>query len=188
MSAEQTRQQILGVARSAFAEGGYEGTSVRSIASLAGVDQALVHHYFGTKKQLFEAAIDLPFSPSGMIESLAEVPIEECGEALVRQLLRLCAAPGTERIVSAVRTLVASAQGPGLVEGIVGQLVLEGLAPRIDDPPGSGRLRVALLGSQVVGLVLARFVMSVEPVASMPEDELVRAVAPNLQHYLTGAL
>lgn len=188
MSAEQTRNRILQVARSAFARGGFAGTSVRSIAAQAGVDQALVHHYFGTKKQLFEAAINLPFSPSLLIGTLAEVPPGELGEALMRGLLAVWSSPAGEALVPAVRTLIASQDGPKLVQGMIGQLVLDTLGPRIDNPVGSSPTRIALAASQVVGLMLARLVMRVEPIASMPEDELVGVVAPNLQHYLTGRL
>lgn len=188
MSAEQTRARILQVARAAFARGGFTGTSVRSIAAQAGVDQALVHHYFGTKKQLFEAAIDLPFSPSVLADSLVDVPLDELGESLVRGLIALWNSPASEAIVPAIRTLIASQDGPQLVQGMIGQLVLEAIGPRIDHPAGSGPLRVALAGSQVIGLMLARLVMRVEPVASLPEEELVRAVGPTLQRYLTGSL
>ena len=67
--APDTRAAILAAARSRFAEHGYAGTTIRAVATDAGVDAALVHHYFGTKDELFLAALELPVDPRQVLAS-----------------------------------------------------------------------------------------------------------------------
>ena len=168
MSASDTRERILATAREAFADAGFEATSVRSIASRAGVDQALVHRYFGTKKRLFLATLDVPFDPGEVLAPVRWAAPQERGEVLVRTLLELWDSEAEPVILSVVRTLMTTADGADLVRGFLEELTLVHLRDLVDSPVGSAPLRVSLVASQMAGLLMARKVVRLEPVASLP--------------------
>lgn len=186
MSASDTRERILATAREAFADAGFEATSVRSIASRAGVDQALVHRYFGTKKRLFLATLDVPFDPGEVLAPVRAAAPQERGEVLVRTLLELWDSEAEPVVLSVVRTLMTTADGADLVRGFLEELTLVHLRDLVDSPVGSAPLRVSLVASQMAGLLMARKVVRLEPVASLPVADTVALVAPVVQHYLTG--
>lgn len=188
MSASDTRERILATAREAFADAGFEATSVRSIASRAGVDQALVHRYFGTKKRLFLATLDVPFDPGEVLAPVRWAAPQERGEVLVRTLLELWDSEAEPVVLSVVRTLMTTADGADLVRGFLEELTLVHLRDLVDSPVGSAPLRVSLVASQMAGLLMARKVARLEPVASLPVADTVALVAPVVQHYLTGDL
>ena len=188
MSASDTRERILATAREAFANAGFEATSVRSIASRAGVDQALVHRYFGTKKRLFLATLDVPFDPGEVLAPVRWAAPQERGEVLVRTLLELWDSEAEPVVLSVVRTLMTTADGADLVRGFLEELTLVHLRDLVDSPVGSAPLRVSLVASQMAGLLMARKVARLEPVASLPVADTVALVAPVVQHYLTGDL
>lgn len=188
MSASDTRERILATAREAFADAGFEATSVRSIASRAGVDQALVHRYFGTKKRLFLATLDVPFDPGEVLAPVRWAAPQERGEVLVRTLLELWDSEAEPVVLSVVRTLMTTADGADLVRGFLEELTLVHLRDLVDSPVGSAPLRVSLVASQMAGLLMARKVVRLEPVASLPVAYTVALVAPVVQHYLTGDL
>ncbi len=188
MSASDTRERILATAREAFADAGFEATSVRSIASRAGVDQALVHRYFGTKKRLFLATLDVPFDPGEVLAPVRGADTQERGEVLVRTLLELWDSEAEPVVLSVVRTLMTTADGADLVRGFLEELTLVHLRDLVDSPVGSAPLRVSLVASQMAGLLMARKVVRLEPVASLPVADTVALVAPVVQHYLTGDL
>lgn len=188
MSAERTRGRILASARGAFARGGYEATSVRSIAAEAGVDQALVHRYFGTKQQLFLAALELPAEPGEVLAPVIAAPRDRLGEVFIRTLLTLWDSDAEPVVLSVVRTLTSSPEGASLVRGFLQDLALAHLRPLVDDPPGSAPTRLSLVASQTIGVLMARKVLRMEPLASMPVEEVVALVAPTVQRYMTGGL
>lgn len=188
MSARDTRQRILSAARESFARSGYDATSVRSIATQAGVDQALVHRYFGTKKQLFLASLELPVDPGVVLAPVVSVPRDQLGETFIRTLLNLWDSDAEPIVLSVVRTLTSSPEGASLVRGFLLHLAMVHLGPRVDDPVGSAPTRLSLVVSQTVGLLLARKVLRIEPLASMQVEEVVALVAPTLQRYMTGEL
>jgi AcrR family transcriptional regulator len=184
--APDTRSTILDAARAAFGEKGFAGTTIRAVASSAGVDAALVHHYFGTKDDLFLAAMALPVDPRQFLgPALAGGP-EGAGERLLRAFLSLWDDPEVSPVLVGI---VRSALQPGgerlLTEGFVPVVLLPaGAALGIDRP----EIRMPLVISQVAGLILTRYVMELEPIASMPPDTVVATYAPVVQHYLTGDL
>ncbi|RMI29952.1 TetR/AcrR family transcriptional regulator [Nocardia stercoris] len=182
-----TREAILTAARERFAEVGFDKASIRSIASAAGVDPALVHHYFGTKQQLLTAALDLPIDPEAILATLAAVPDELLGETVVRLIVGIWDSPVGVRAVAAFRAILSSAD-PSLARSFLLEVPLRAIRDRADNPPGTGATRAALVGSQMGGLLLARKVLELEPLASMPVDELADLVGPTLQRYLTGEL
>nr|WP_255450320.1 TetR family transcriptional regulator [Skermania sp. ID1734] len=182
-----TREAILAAARSRFAEVGYDKASIRSIASGAGVDSALVHHYFGTKRNLFIAVARIPVNPETVLAALQGAPVDELGATIVRTVVGVWDSPAGAGLVAALRGVMAGGQ-ESLIRSFLLDIALKNVGERVDDPPGSGRTRVALVASQMVGLLAARKILEVEPLASMPLDEVVDHIGPTLQRYLTGPL
>ncbi len=181
-----TREAVLVAARTAFAERGYDGASIRAIAAAAGVDPALVHHYFGTKDGLFLAAVQAPVDPDEYLPAVLATPPDERGTALARMVLRVWDGPGRPAVLALVRSAVNHERSATLLR----EFVLAKIVRRVVGSPGMPReereARGALVASQVAGLVLVRYVLRLEPLASATQDEVVAAVAPTLQRYLTG--
>lgn len=183
-----TRARILARAREAFARSGFQATSVRSIAAAAGVDQALVHRYFGTKRELFLASVQVGSDPAQVMAPVLATPREGMGEAFVRAVLLLWESGAEEALVSTLRTLVGTDEGANIIQGFVLDVALRQFEDVVDDPPGSAPTRLSLVASQTAGLVLARKVARLEPLASMPVEDVVALVAPTVQRYMTGDL
>jgi AcrR family transcriptional regulator len=182
-----TRDRILASARELFAQNGIDRTSVRSIAAAAGVDAALVHHYFGTKQQLFAAAIHLPIDPMTVLVPMRETPVEELGLHLPSVLLTLWDSELGSALIATVRSLLAGAD-VSLVRSFLQEVVVAEIASRVDDPHGTGRIRAQFFASQLMGVVMARYIVKIEPFASLPAEQVAQIIAPNLQRYLTGDL
>ena len=157
------------------------------MAAAAGVDSALVHHYFGTKEQLFAAAVHIPIDPMEVIGRLREVPVEELGHAVPSMLLPLWDSEVGAAFIAALRSILAGSE-VNLFRSFIEDLIAVEVGTRVDDPPGSGIVRVQFVASQLVGVVMARYILELEPFASLPADQIVRTIAPNLQRYLTGDL
>ncbi|MBL1078076.1 TetR family transcriptional regulator [Nocardia sp. 2] len=182
-----TREAILDAARVRFAQVGFDKASIRSIATAASVDPALVHHYFGTKQELFAAALELPLDPAVVTRQIAAAPVEKLGETIVRTVLTVWDSPLGVQAVAAFRTLLGSGD-PALARAFLLEVVLKDVRPRVDSPPGSGARRTTLAASQLAGLLVMRKIVQLEPLASMSVDELTAIVGPTLQRYLTGEL
>lgn len=180
-----TRERILVAARQLFARGGMDSTSMRAIAAAAAVDPALLHHYFGTKRQLFLAAIELPVDPQTVIDALAAAPVDQLGTVLLRNLLRLWDGPAQEAMLALFRSNLVAGDTT-IIRSFVLEVILKEVAPRVDSHSGDGQLRISLVASQVSGLLLTRYVLAFEPLASLPAEDVIAAVAPSVQRYLTG--
>ncbi len=184
--APDTRSEILAAARALFAERGYGGTSVRAVAGAAGVDPALVHHYFGTKDDLFVAALELPVDPRVALRPVLEGGLEGAGERLVRVFLSVWDDESARLpLLGLVRGVVEPEGRQLLRDGLLG-VVLGPLAPALglDD----AERRVALVASQMIGLVMLRYVLEVEPLVSTDTETLVATYAPTVQRYLAEPL
>jgi AcrR family transcriptional regulator len=181
-----TRAAILAVARAAFAAKGFAGTSVRGIASDAGVDAALVHHYFKTKDDLFLAALELPVDPRQVLLPALAGGVEGAAERMLRVFLSVWDDPELRLPLVGVFRGVVDVDGQRLLRDGFLPVVLEpvGVALGIDRPG----LRMPLVASQVFGLILMRYVLAVEPIASMPADDVVAIYAPTIQRYLSDPL
>jgi len=177
----------LASARELFARNGIDKTSIRAIAAAAGVDSALVHHYFGTKQQLFTAAIHIPIDPMTVLGPVREAPVDELGHLIPSLLLPLWDSEIGTGLVATVRSLLAGSD-VSLIRAFLQEIITAEVAPRVDNPPGTGPLRVQFVVSQLVGLVMARYIIGLEPLASLPAEQVAETVAPNLQRYLTGEL
>jgi AcrR family transcriptional regulator len=182
-----TRDRILANARELFARNGIRDTSIRAVAAAAGVDSALVHHYFGTKEKLFAAAVHIPIDPMDIIGRLKEAPIEELGYTLPSMLLQLWDSEIGAAFIATLRSILAGSE-VNLFRSFIQDVIAVELGPRVDDPPGTGHIRIQFVASQLVGVVMARYILGFEPFASLPADQIARTMAPNLQRYLTGDL
>jgi AcrR family transcriptional regulator len=182
-----TRDRILSSARDLFARNGIDRTSIRAVAAGAGVDAALVHHYFGTKQQLFAAAIHLPIDPMTVLVPMRDTPIEELGLRLPSVLLPIWDSEMGAGLIATVRSLLTGAD-VGLARSFLQEIVVEEVGSRVDDPPGTGRIRAQFVASQLIGVVMARYIVGIEPFASLPAEQIAATIAPTLQRYLTGEL
>ncbi|MGY1649866.1 TetR/AcrR family transcriptional regulator [Geodermatophilus sp. SYSU D01119] len=181
-----TRAAVLDAARAAFAERGFDATSIRAVATAAGVDPALVHHYFGTKDKLFLAAIEAPADPGTFLPEVLEAGPEHLGESVVRMLLRVWDGPARPAGLALVRSAVGNEWTARLLREFLVSQVLRRVVGTLDLPPAEAEARGALTASQLIGVVMARYVLRVEPLASASAEELVAAVGPTVQRYLTG--
>ena len=182
-----TRGEILAAARRSFADRGFGATTIRGVAGEAGVDPALVHHYFGTKDDLFLAALDVPVDPRALVPTVFASGVDGAGERLLRLFLSVWDDPHARQpLLALVRTgLRQEAPESLLRQGILRML----LTPmRAALPPEEADRRVQLVVSQMVGLVVTRYLLALEPLASLSADDLVAWVAPTLQRYLDGPL
>jgi AcrR family transcriptional regulator len=179
----QTRDDILVAARRQFADRGYGGATIRGIAAEAGVNPALVHHFFGSKDQVFVAALNLPFNPSLLVNTLLEGPRSEIGERIVRLFLGLWESPDTQLpFFALVRSVTTSPEVADQLRQFLETAVLARVATALDLPP----LRLTAAASQMMGLAVVRYVLRAEPMASASTDEVVALVAPVIQHYFTA--
>ena len=183
--ASGTREAILAAARRAFAEQGYQHATIRDVARLAEVDPALVHHYFGKKQELFVAAVRLPVNPvEQLVAVLGEEP-DQVGRRLAETFLSIWDhAAGQSPLLALIRSAVTDEQAAAMLREFITEEVLGPIARRLGSP--DARLRATLVGSQVVGLIMLRYIIRVEPLASAPADQVAAAVGPTLQRYLTG--
>lgn len=181
------REAILEAARTRFAEVGFDQASIRSIAAAAQVDPALVHHYFGTKSQLFSATLNLPIDPDAIRAPIRAAPTDELGETVVCTVVGAWDSSVGVHAVAAFRGLLAGTDAP-LARAFLLEVALKDVRERVDSPPGTGTTRVVLAVSQMIGILVARKILRVEPIASMPLDQLAATAGPTIQRYLTGDL
>jgi AcrR family transcriptional regulator len=182
-----TREAILAAARRQFAAQGYDRTSMRGIAAEAGVDQALVAHFFGAKQRLFVEVVRLPFEPSQVLPLLLDGDRETIGVRLARFVASVLESPeGRARVLGVVRAAASEPEAARMLREFLRGELWAPLAGElgIED----AELRVTLCGSQIVGMVMARHVIEVEPLAALSGEELVGLLAPTFQRYLVGDL
>lgn len=184
-----TRLEILQAARSLFSQRGFTGTSIRAVAAAAGVDPALVHHYFGTKEGLFRAALEMPIDPQALVAEIVAGPPDEAPRRLVETFVRVWDSEETgPAMVSFLRRVMAEQESTDLIREFIGAALLRTAANKLlgDVEAAEGEARIGLVVSQMLGLVLMRRVLRVEPIASMPAAQLTAAVAPTVARYLHG--
>ncbi len=157
------------------------------MAAAAGVDSALVHHYYGTKEKLFAAAVHIPIDPMEVIGPLREVPLEDLGYTLPSLLLPLWDSEIGAGFIAELRSILAGSE-VNLFRSFIQDVITTEVGSRVDSPPGSGRIRVQFVASQLVGVVMARYILELEPFKSLPAQQIAETIAPNLQRYLTGDL
>jgi AcrR family transcriptional regulator len=185
--ASDTRERIRAAARSGFGELGFEGTTIRGVAAAAGVDPALVHHYFGSKQRLFVAAMELPVDLGTVVPGLLAGPPEKLGERLARFALDMWDTPAVRPLfLGLVRSATTDPVAAEMLRALLAEGPFAAIARAVDRPDAD--LRVALVASQLVGLAMARHIVAVEPLGTADTDLLARAIGPTIQHYLVGDL
>jgi AcrR family transcriptional regulator len=185
--ASGTREAILDAARRAFAEYGYERTTIRGVAAAAGVDPALVHHYFGSKHGLFVAAVQLPVNPVEALSTLLAGDREPSGEGMARMFLSLWDQTADRSpLMALVRSAISDDRAAAMLREFLRTEIFGRLARQLHEP--DAELRLALVASQIFGLIMARYIVELEPLASAPAPAVAAAVGPTLQRYLTGRI
>lgn len=176
-----TRGDILGAARSSFADRGYDRTTIRGVAAEAKVDPALVMHYFGSKKALFTEAMELPFDPAVALRAVLDPLDSTAGERLVRFFLENIETGGRST-VALVRSGLGSDEGIPLLRGFIESEIIETIAALI--PGRDRRLRASLIATHLIGTSMGRYLVRIDPLATVDEQALVRAISPAIQSYL----
>ncbi|MBP2477305.1 AcrR family transcriptional regulator [Crossiella equi] len=181
---EDTKTALLDAARAVFTEQGFDGATVRMIAARANVDPAMVNHWFGGKDNLFAAAVRLPVTPEQILDFVLPGPVEELGARIVHRFVTVWDQAGGGPMVALMRSASSNEEAAAMLRELIAHAVFGRIAQSagLDQPA----LRAGLVGSQIAGLGMMRYVIRLEPLASLDIDSVVAAVGPNLQHYLTG--
>ena len=182
-----TRDGILEAARASFAERGYDRATIRDIAARAEVDPALVIHYFGSKEALFTEALELPLQPGEVFARGMAAGPDQLGATVVRTFLESWEPPETRvRLMAMLRSALTNEAAMDMVRDLLVREVFGPITEALGVP--DAQLRATLVGSQFVGLSVMRYIGHIEPLASATVDELVAAIGPTVQRYLTGDL
>ncbi len=182
-----TREAILEAARSQFGELGYRRTTLRSVAATADVDPRLVLHYFGSKRRLFIESVRLPVDPDWLAERVFAPGEQDVGWLAADALVSVLEEPDSRQaVIGLLRAAASEREAAQLIREVLTERVLLPITARLSgDQP---RLRASLCASQLVGIAMARYVIGIEPLASMSPELLTGALAPVLGHFLTGDL
>ena len=185
-SSVDTRSLIVAAASTEFTAKGYDSTSMRAIARRAGVDPALVHHYFGDKADLFAETIRAPLRPDRLVAQVLDGPRDKIGDNLVRALVLAVDDPKvSKRAVGLLRTALGQEFAAALLRQFISREVFGRIAATLGGE--HAELRASFAASQMVGLLVVRYGVRVEPLASASVDEVVRRVGPVIQWHLTGS-
>lgn len=180
-----TREEILAAARRLFSERGYEGTTIRAVAAAAGVNPALVHHFFGSKEQVFIASVNFPVNPFEVIpEVLAGGPREEFGRRLATVIVGVW--EDEERrapLLALIRGAMTGDPGTTLLRTVLEKVLM----PRLEAAFGATPAQASGGFAQIVGIMLSRYVIRVEPLASVPPAEVEALLAPIIQGVVDAA-
>ena len=180
-----TREEILAAARRLFGERGFDGTTIRAIAAEAGVNQGLVHHFFGTKDQIFIASVNFPVDPTVILPVIVEGPREEFGQRVARFLLSVWSQPATRApLLALLRSSTGNPRAAAMLRDLLGSVLFS----RFAQATGGSPMRVSAAAGQVVGVMLLRYVVQVEPLASAADEEIVAILAPVIQSCLPAAV
>lgn len=183
---EDTRAALLDAARVEFTERGFDGATVRRIAQRAGVDPAMVNHWFGGKDALFVAVMQIPVNPEEIISRVLDGDREQVAERILRMFLSVWDANGGGALAVLMRSVASHEDAAKMFREFISRVIFGKIASAV--APDRPDLRAALCGSQIAGLGMLRYVIRLEPLASADHDTVVGAIAPNLQRYLTGVL
>jgi AcrR family transcriptional regulator len=182
-----TREAILDAARELFPQRGYDGTTVRAVATQANVDAALVMHYFKSKAGLFVAAMRWPFDPEQAVQRVTARGTEHVGERIVKLFVETWDREGDRNaIIALLQAAMSDPAAADMLRGFLQRQFMEPALARLElDQP---ELRAGLVFSQLHGLGVTRYVLKLEPLASLPARRVIRAVSPRVQEYITAPL
>ena len=186
---QDTREAIVEAARRAFAERGYDRASIRAIATSAGVDPALVHHYFGTKDELFLATVNAPIDPAKILPAVLAGDPDALPERLVRTFVSVWDHPVTgPAAVALVRSGLQHDWSARMLREFLTARVIRRVIGHLRIDPKEAPLRGSLVATQLIGLGIIRYVLKVEPLASAAPETVIAAIAPNIHRYLLEPL
>jgi AcrR family transcriptional regulator len=183
-SGAESKQRVLQVARELFDRNGYSGTTVRAIATAAGVDPAMVFYFFGTKQGLFGAVIDMSDNVPPAIESIFAGGLGTIGERIVRTLVENLDKSDRTPLVMLTRSAPTDPRSEALLREFIDREITDRLAALLGTPDAA--MRAGMVNVQILGLAVARYIAHIEPIASASVDELVTMFGPLVQHCLTG--
>lgn len=183
-----TRSAILAAAREAFADRGFDGASIRSIAARAKVDPALVHHYFGTKEKLFLETLQVPIDPAELLPGVLAGDRDKLGERLVATFVRVWDSHAGTAAAALLRSAMSNDWTVRLFREFLTTQILRRVLSQLQLDPAEAQYRANLVATQMAGLAMIRYIIKLEPLASAPPDWVVAAIAPNVQRYITGEL
>jgi AcrR family transcriptional regulator len=181
------RARILTAARQEFATNGWAGTTIRAVAQAADVDPALVYHYFGSKERLLDAATDPPAKWLESVVATWATPRAELGRQLVRNVLTAWADDEIGPVLRASLLTAAHDERARAKLRMVVERSLIGESTLGTDETDRLR-RSGFIASQLIGFAMLRYIWKIEPIASMTEDEVLSAIAPNIQRYIEADL
>jgi AcrR family transcriptional regulator len=183
----ETRRDLLRAARQQFAQHGYDGATLRAIARQASVDTALIHYFFVSKSGIFSAAIVDAFNPDALVARLVVNGPEGMGERLAEYYLSLWENPESgEPLMAIVRSAITNAEARAILTDVVTQKLFKQVGHYLN--ADDAEVRMSFVGSQLVGVALLRYILKVEPLASLDRGTVTRTVGATLQRYLTGNL
>jgi hypothetical protein len=148
----------------------------------------MVHHFFNGKDELFAQSVELPADPEEVLADVSAARPEQRAELIVRAVLRLWESPAQPSLLAFLRGTLSSKARTGLLRELVTRTVVSRITAGVPGPPQEVALRGDLVATQMVGLMMVRYVVRLEPIASAAREDVVRLVAPNVQRYLTGDL
>jgi AcrR family transcriptional regulator len=181
-----SREEILAAARHRFSLEGYDGATIRGIAGEAGVDPALVRHYFGSKEHLFIAALDFPADPATVVPGILAGGRDGLGQRLATFFLETWDDPSGQPFIALMRSVAGNEDASEMLRQFISREVIGRIAAALDlDQP---RLRAALAGAHLVGIAMMRYVIHLEPIASADRATLARAVGPSIQRYFSDPI
>lgn len=183
MPTDEVRDAVLDAARAAFHTRGYAKTSVKGVAAMAGVAPSVVSKYYENREAMFAAAMRLPFDPSHAIPELIAPGLDGMGERLVRATFEIF---GDEEIREDLLALFQAGSSASKAAANLREFLEESVVDRLSSAVGipDARMRASLISAHLVGLGTVRFIVRLEPLASAPEEQVVRIYAPLIQDLL----
>ena len=184
-AADNTRETIIAAAAQDFAHDGYDATSMRGIARSAAVDPALVRHYFSSKADLFIEAIGAPMRPDQLIKRALAGPRDQIGVNVIRYVVETLDRPGaSDRVVRLLHTALGQEFAASMFRQFIMREVLKRIAKELGDD--DAEMRASFAATQIVGMVVARYGIKIEPLASASPDDVVNRIGPVVQWHLMG--
>lgn len=169
-----------------FADEGYESVSMRRIAARAGVDPSLIHHYFGSKDDLFLAAVELPLDPAPEIAAaLRDGSLQDTGERLMKAFVAVWDGPHSDKLIAVVRTSLSRPASSFILKQTFEHRIVKAVEEVLGDQVDHLPVRAGFIASQIFGLVVARYILKLEPLASLGIEDLARTIGPTIDRYLT---
>jgi AcrR family transcriptional regulator len=175
---DTTKAAILNAAREHFAASGFQGATIRAIATSAGIDPAMVMRYFGDKKKLFEAASEIDLE----LPDLTTLESGQIGAALVEHFLNRW--EGDEALMVLLRSAVTNSEAATRIQEIFARQTVATIKQFSKEPLEKIMLRASLVASQILGLALCRYVLKLPPMVAADRNELIRRVGATVQSYI----